>query len=373
MPSKYLVAIFLALPLILVTPNITFAGQTCVWDFFDQEANPGGTPTCPDGMKLSESDKNCKDPEPPTPLLLQGRNFCCCEHTESVYAPVNPINPELSTPLPKFNLSLLETKSGSFEIPWIGEYIIALYNYGVSIASLAASVMLMAAGLLWLTAGGNDERIDKAKRIMAGSIIGIFIIFSTNLILFQINPALVTFNPIKMIFLKRKTIEANDPILKLEHTKKKEIFASAPCATEEELENGVEFFSTGYYKPEYEDNREFFCAVGLNCLCPNGDNRDKTQGVCSGGNYPCAHFDQNTSYCEKTSSNTKPKVGTIAGPINCKDSLPPGTQVCYAGQTFTITDTGGGIRGKRIDIFSRNLERAGENTGHAILKIGRCE
>ena len=39
-------------------------------------------------------------------------------------------------------------------------------------------VLMIYGGFLWMTAGGNEEQIKKAKSLITGAVIGIIIIFS---------------------------------------------------------------------------------------------------------------------------------------------------------------------------------------------------
>lgn len=44
-------------------------------------------------------------------------------------------------------------------------------------------VLMVYAGVLWMTARGNDEQISKAKNIFSGAVIGIFIVIASYYIL----------------------------------------------------------------------------------------------------------------------------------------------------------------------------------------------
>lgn len=56
----------------------------------------------------------------------------------------------------------------------IGNIIGAVLTYiGVMVL-----VLVIYAGFLWATAQGNDQKIEKAKKILTGSVIGLIIIFS---------------------------------------------------------------------------------------------------------------------------------------------------------------------------------------------------
>lgn len=84
------------------------------------------------------------------------------------------------------------------DIPWIGEYIKGVVNYGTGIASILAIVVLMFGGLIWMTAGGNTSRVGEAKAWITGSVSGLVLVLCSYLILYTINPALTVLKPIKL-------------------------------------------------------------------------------------------------------------------------------------------------------------------------------
>jgi hypothetical protein len=76
---------------------------------------------------------------------------------------------------------------------YIAQMVKAFYDYGVGIAGILAAIMLMAGGLLWLTSAGNSSRIEQAKNLIFGSIIGLVLLFGAWMMLRTINPNLVDF------------------------------------------------------------------------------------------------------------------------------------------------------------------------------------
>lgn len=40
-------------------------------------------------------------------------------------------------------------------------------------------ILMIVAGLMWMTAGGNDEKVAKARKIMTGAVVGLVIVFSS--------------------------------------------------------------------------------------------------------------------------------------------------------------------------------------------------
>lgn len=94
--------------------------------------------------------------------------------------------------------SLEECTKGQrgYRIPWIGEYIIAIYKWAVGAIAIIAVVMIMIGGVQWMIAGGNISQISDAKSRITHALIAVFLILGTNLILGFINPNLTIFKPI---------------------------------------------------------------------------------------------------------------------------------------------------------------------------------
>src|SRR5688572_5418533 len=53
----------------------------------------------------------------------------------------------------------------------IGDYIGAVYDYGVAIAGILAGVIIVIGGVQYLTAGGNDSQIKHAKERIKNALI----------------------------------------------------------------------------------------------------------------------------------------------------------------------------------------------------------
>lgn len=53
-----------------------------------------------------------------------------------------------------------------------------IINVTLGLLGIIATVLILYAGFLWMTAGGNDEKVDKAKSILTASVIGLIIILS---------------------------------------------------------------------------------------------------------------------------------------------------------------------------------------------------
>ncbi|MDX9893544.1 MAG: hypothetical protein RB292_04015 [Patescibacteria group bacterium] len=231
------------------------------------------------------------------------------------------------------------------EIPWIGEYISALYRYGVGLAVTLAVVMIMAGGFLWLMSGGSPDRVGKAKEFIISAFSGVLLALFSFIILQGINPELVKLNPIKVYFPDAVTIQAANRLAA-------ERSVGGGCPSDEELANGVRAELTAYSKPKPENfpgnETAFLCAVGLNCSCPSGRSGTKSCGSGSSTWAPCNSFDAaTTEYCNRTANGSQPIEGTIAA----DPCFAFGTKLCINNKTYTVTDRGGWITGTHFDLW----------------------
>jgi len=73
----------------------------------------------------------------------------------------------------------------------IGDFLKYNYNIGLGIAGILAVIMIVVAGIQWVTSGGNSEMISSAKKRIGGALIGLLIAYLSYTILNIVNPALV--------------------------------------------------------------------------------------------------------------------------------------------------------------------------------------
>lgn len=76
----------------------------------------------------------------------------------------------------------------------LAKYVEAIYKYAIGIIGILATVVMMWGGVVWITAGGNTERISNAKSWIGASLTGLVLALASYTILYTINPNLVKFN-----------------------------------------------------------------------------------------------------------------------------------------------------------------------------------
>lgn len=54
--------------------------------------------------------------------------------------------------------------------------IVNIISWVLGILALVAVVMIIIGGFQWMTAGGNEEKIEKAKKVISAAVIGLIIV-----------------------------------------------------------------------------------------------------------------------------------------------------------------------------------------------------
>jgi 3D (Asp-Asp-Asp) domain-containing protein len=233
--------------------------------------------------------------------------------------------------------------------------------------------MLMVGGFVWLTAGGSGEKVSQAQSMIKGSLTGLILTMGAYTLLKTVNPALVDFKIDDITIIKKINELADNRI-----GAKAEEYKTLSCNTD--YSQGVKFYATGYTKPDKKDysNDDFLCMVAMNCSCP-GNKIDKNRNCDhlfpNNKNYhPCEPF-TGDDYCNKNSSGKVPQAGDIAVDPAC---FRENDQFCVQKEgssdaTYTAKDAGGSIKGRRIDIWSENVNAANKNSGVVTVTLGPCK
>ncbi|MEK7623665.1 MAG: hypothetical protein AAB408_03280 [Patescibacteria group bacterium] len=105
---------------------------------------------------------------------------------------------QLEIPKPRVNIpgleftQILDKKYDEFgkpylEVPFLGQYIAAVYRYAVAIASIIAIVMIIVGGFELIISGGG-EMVQGAKTRIGNAVTGLVIALGSYVLLYAINP-----------------------------------------------------------------------------------------------------------------------------------------------------------------------------------------
>ncbi len=118
--------------------------------------------------------------------------------TASAQQPVTLTAPKLEIPIPNVNLTSAVTQGGGVSIPFLGQYISGIYNFMIGIVGLVAAVMMIVGGFEYLTSAGEKSKIEAGKKRIINALTGMALAFGSYLLLYVINPNLVTFSSLQL-------------------------------------------------------------------------------------------------------------------------------------------------------------------------------
>jgi hypothetical protein len=78
----------------------------------------------------------------------------------------------------------------------IQNYIQSMYIFLIGMVGIIATIVIMIGGLIWISSMGNAARVTTAKDWIAGAIAGLALALFSYMILYLINPDLVSFKPL---------------------------------------------------------------------------------------------------------------------------------------------------------------------------------
>jgi len=114
---------------------------------------------------------------------------------------------------PAQELPITQSPSGDIyiSIPYIGQYIAAIYRYGIVVITILAVATILIAGLQWMLPGNiavigegdQQQRINKAKQVIGGSLVALLIAVGSYVLLYTINPSLVEFKSLRILFIPK--------------------------------------------------------------------------------------------------------------------------------------------------------------------------
>lgn len=138
-------------------------------------------------------------------LAIFSSNICIAEKIEDIKP-----TPRITIPGLEFSeIELLEKtdavtgKQNTYlVVPYLGEYIMAMYKYAIVVASILAIFIIIFAGFQWATSGGSPEAIKGAQKKISGAIAGLLLAFLSYFVLYSINPQLVKFDKLEIIYVE---------------------------------------------------------------------------------------------------------------------------------------------------------------------------
>ncbi len=67
----------------------------------------------------------------------------------------------------------------------------SIISYALGFVGVIFLILMIAGGLMWMTAAGNEERVSKAKSLITNAVIGMIIVFSAYAITYFVTETLL--------------------------------------------------------------------------------------------------------------------------------------------------------------------------------------
>ncbi len=122
-------------------------------------------------------------------------------------------------------------------IPFIGEYLSTVYKYLIIFAGIVAVIVIIVAGIQWTASGGNSSTIESAKNRITGALTGLGLAVGSYVILYAINPELVSFRSLKVQYIKGESIESLEFLSSGDY---QSLTGHAPLPPEEIIKKAIE-------------------------------------------------------------------------------------------------------------------------------------
>lgn len=114
--------------------------------------------------------------------------------------PFKSITPRLGTSIPGLELTDATKEESEVIVPFLAQYINAVYRYGVTVVLVIAIVMVVYGGFRYLV-GSSLGDIQTGKKIIQDALIGMLIVLGAYMLLNTVNPSTVNLSVLKLVFV----------------------------------------------------------------------------------------------------------------------------------------------------------------------------
>jgi hypothetical protein len=121
--------------------------------------------------------------------------------------------PALEINIPGLNFSDSKQtldKDGYIHVPYLGEFLSALYNYALVIGSIIAVLMIIKSGVTIILSAGGEGKMEGYHQI-GQVVIGLMIMWGSYFVLNTINPKLTKFQALRIKYIEPVNLVSIDP------------------------------------------------------------------------------------------------------------------------------------------------------------------
>lgn len=136
--------------------------------------------------------------------------------------------PALEVHIPGLNFSDINQtldKDGYIHVPYIGEFLSAVYKYALGIGTILAVIMIIKNGVTIILSAGGEGKMESFHQI-GQVVIGLMIMWGSFVILNAINPSLTQFKALRIKYVRPTQLEKIDTKTYLDITKQNSLIST---------------------------------------------------------------------------------------------------------------------------------------------------
>ncbi|MDO8425199.1 MAG: D-alanyl-D-alanine carboxypeptidase family protein [bacterium] len=122
---------------------------------------------------------------------------------------ITPVQPKINIALPNLSFKQLQVENDDggkyITVPWIAQYIAAVYRWAVPFGAVLAVIIMMIGGMIWMTSGATGS-ITKAEGMITNAAIGLILLVGSYFILNLVNPDLVRLTALRVDLIARENL-----------------------------------------------------------------------------------------------------------------------------------------------------------------------
>ena len=158
------------------------------------------TGACESGATCAGTDTPI--PDQTCPNMNGSAATCCKVNTTAGTGPINLTAPDLNVKIPGLVFATQsDVVNNKISIPFLAQYITAVYKLLLSISIIAAAVMIVYGGFKYVLSA-NIQSVQDGKEEIQNAIIGLVVIFASYTILQALSPAAVSLTSINVDYIK---------------------------------------------------------------------------------------------------------------------------------------------------------------------------
>jgi hypothetical protein len=126
--------------------------------------------------------------------------------TTAIQKPFNQLEIKLNTDLPNLEFENIGFNEGKVYIPYLAQYISAIYKLSIGISLIAAALMIVYGGFLYIVSA-SGAKARSGKDIIKDALIGLVLVLGSYIILSAVAPNTIKMKSLEMAYVEKVPLD----------------------------------------------------------------------------------------------------------------------------------------------------------------------